>query len=152
MMKTCDREPEVLEAVFHNRLSEELRAHAASCAVCGDVMTVASVVHTDFDRAQRQAAVPTPEIVWWRAQMRARQDAARRAARPILFTQALAIAAVIGLLISLAGQLSVQTFQNWSWSGFAILPADIPVLPLALVLGFWLVLAPVALYLTFSRD
>jgi hypothetical protein len=84
--------------------------------------------------------------------MRARQDAARRAARPILFTQALAIAAVIGLLISLAGQLSVQTFQNWSWSGFAILPADIPVLPLALVLGFWLVLAPVALYLTFSRD
>ena len=49
--------------------------------------------------------MPTPEIVWWRAQMRARQEAARKAARPILFTQALAIAALIGLLVSVARPL-----------------------------------------------
>ena len=57
---------------------------------------------------QSQARVPTPEIVWWRAQMRAREEAARdrRAAYPV-FTQALAVAALVGLLVSVLGRLTL---------------------------------------------
>ena len=43
--------------------------------------------------------------------MRARQEAARKAARPILFTQALAIAALIGLLVSVAGRLTLPALS-----------------------------------------
>lgn len=150
-MKSCDREQDVLKAVLGSGLSHELRAHTVACAVCRDVVRVASVVHEDFDRAQRRATVPTAEIVWWRAQMRARQEAARTAARPILFTQALAFAALIGLLVSLAGRLSLG-MSTWTWTEFATLPSGIPLLPIALALGGWLVLAPVALYLALSRD
>ena len=39
------------------------------------------------------------------------QDAARKAARPILFTQALAIAALIGLLVSVAGRLTLPALS-----------------------------------------
>ena len=67
------------------------------CPVCAELAAIAKIVRDDFEHATRQARVPTAEIVWWRAQMRAREDAARAAARPILFTQALAVAAAIGL-------------------------------------------------------
>ena len=93
--------------------------------------------------------MPTPEIVWWRAQMRAREQATRTAARPIVFTQALAIAALLGLLVSVIGRLSLPMF---SWTDFISRQSPLPILPLALVAGCWLVLAPVALYFAFSRE
>jgi hypothetical protein len=153
-MKICDREQDVLKAVLGSGLSDELRAHTATCVICRDLVRVASLVHEEFDRTQLHASVPTAEIVWWRAQMRARQEASRTAARPIVFTQALALAALIGLLVSFVGRLSLgmSTLQTTSWTELATLPPEIPILPVALALGGWLVLGPVALYLAFSRD
>ena len=45
----------------------------------------------------REAQPPSSAIVWWRAQMRARQEAARLAEQPITIVHALSIAAGIGL-------------------------------------------------------
>jgi hypothetical protein len=106
-------------------------------------------IRQEFELTRQQAHVPTPQIVWWRAQMRAREEAARTAARPILFTQALAIAALIGLLVSLAARLTLPTL---SWSGITPLSTDIPLVPIAIAAGFGLIVAPLVLYLAFSRD
>jgi hypothetical protein len=81
--------------------------------------------------------------------MRAREDAARRAARPIVFTQALAVAALIGLLISVLGRLTLPVL---SWAGIAELPAGLPLVPIGIAAVCWLVVAPAALYFAFSRD
>ena len=148
-MKDCRRESEVLEAVLAGRISGDLAAHASSCAVCREVAGIAALIRQDFEQAQRCARVPNSEVVWLRAQMRAREAAERTAARPIVLTQALAIAALLGLLISLAGELSLRAV---SWPTLAELGPEIPVLPLGIALASWLVLAPVALYLAFSRD
>jgi hypothetical protein len=121
------------------------------CSVCSEAAALAALVREDYERAQQHAPLPTAEIVWWRAQMRARQEAARAAARPIVFTQALAAAALIGLLVSLAGRFSLQV-STWNWARFSTLPSEIPIIPVVLGLGCWLVLAPVALYLALSRD
>jgi hypothetical protein len=145
----CIREPEILEAVLADRLTEELRAHAATCAVCGDFVWVATAVHDEFGNAQRRARVPAAHVVWLRAQMRAREEAERTAARPIVFTQALTIAGLIGLLLSLASRLSVQSSI---WTTLAALPSQTPAWPLGIALASWLVLAPLALYLAFARD
>ena len=75
----------------------------SDCPHCREAARLAALVREDFMRAQQEAQLPTPEIVWWRAQTRARQEAARVAARPIFFTQALAFAALIGLLLLLFG-------------------------------------------------
>jgi len=127
----------------------ECQCDAPDCPRCGPLAAVAQMIRDDFEQTTRHARVPTPEIVWWRAQMRARQEATRAAARPILFTQALAVAALIGLLISIAGRLTLPAF---SWSGFASIPLHLPLLPIAIAAGCWIVLAPLALYLAFSRD
>jgi hypothetical protein len=80
--------------------------------------------------------------------MRAREEAARTAARPIFFTQALAVAALIGLLVSVAGRLTLPVI---SWAAFPVL-AGLPIVPIAIAAACWLIVAPAALYLAFSRD
>ena len=119
------------------------------CPECGPLVALAEQIRCEFASAQQHAHVPTPEIVWWRSQMRAREEAARTAARPILFTQALAVAALIGLLVSFVGRLTMPVI---SWTGFPELVTALPILPIAIAAGCWLIIAPAALYFAFSRD
>jgi hypothetical protein len=128
----------------------ECQCDRADCPECGPLAILAEEIRREFEHTKREARVPTPEIVWWRAQMRAREEAARKAARPILFTQALAIAALIGLLVSVAGRI---TLTSISWSeGLPTISQSTSFLPVIIVAGCWLVLAPIALYFAFSRD
>lgn len=121
----------------------------AECPQCGPLVALAQEIREEFERTRQHARVPTAEIVWWRAQMRAREEAARAAARPILLTQALAVAALIGLLVAVAGRLTIPVL---SWPELSMITGGIPLLPIAIVAACWLVLAPVAVYLAFSRD
>jgi hypothetical protein len=121
----------------------------AECPECGPLVALADQIRREFAHTRQHAHVPTPEIVWWRAQMRAREEAARTAARPIVFTQALAVAALIGLLVSVVGRLTLPAL---SWTGFPELPAALPLLPIAIAAAWWLIVAPAALYFAFSRD
>lgn len=118
------------------------------CPTCGPLVALAEQIRREFEHTQSQARVPTPEIVWWRAQMRAREEAARTAARPIVFTQALAVAALIGLLASVVGRL---TLPAMTWPEVS-LGTGLPLVPIAIAAVCWLVVAPAALYFAFSRD
>ncbi len=119
------------------------------CPECGPFVALAERIRCEFADTQHKAPVPTAEIVWWRAQMRAREAAARTAARPIFFTQALAVAALIGLLVSIVGRLTLPVL---SWGAFPPLPTGFPLVPIAIAVACWLIIAPAALYLAFSRD
>ena len=118
------------------------------CPTCGPLVALAEQIRREFEHTQSHARVPTPEIVWWRAQMRAREEAARTAARPIVFTQALAVAALIGLLVSVVGRL---TLPAMTWPDLS-LENGLPLVPIAIAGVCWLVVAPAALYFAFSRD
>lgn len=118
------------------------------CPACGPLVVLAEQIRREFEHTQSQARVPTPEIMWWRAQMRAREEAARTAARPIVFTQALAVAALIGLLVSVVGRLTLPAV---TWSDLS-LETGLPLVPIAIAAVCWLVVAPAALYFAFSRD
>ena len=101
---------------------------------------IPEAIRREFLEAQEQARVPPAEFVWLRASMRAREEAARKAMRPIIVGQAVGIAVFAGLLLSLVGR----------FPGSALL--QFPLTLIAVVIGSWLVLAPVALYLALSRD
>ncbi len=119
------------------------------CPECGPLVALADQIRREFAHTQKHARVPTPQFFWWRAQWRAREEAARTAARPIFFTQALAVAALIGLLVSVVGRF---TLPAMSWAMFPEMPSALPILPIAIAAGCWLIIAPAALYLAFSRD
>ena len=162
----CPYEVDVLSAVYTNRWPEraepELRAHVAECAICADVVAVAPLIEEDYERARARARLPDAGLIWWRAQLQARADAARTAVRPITVAQAVGLAAAVGLIGAVFGATATWFQDSLRWFGGAIAAAftwRVPVLPPDVVEfvtthGFWLiggavcfVLATVALYL-----
>ena len=164
-MITCAREAELWEAIATGRWPEtasaELHAHVDSCGICREFADVAGAVHADAIESARAAEPPTSAIVWWRAQMRARQEAAHAADRPITIAHALAVAAGFGLTLALLS-LVVPWLRPFVirlvQSGESV--TAIPALGLAQQWGpilagalfMTLVLAPVALYLVFEKQ
>jgi hypothetical protein len=101
---------------------------------------IAELLAAEYAQAQLAARVPPAQIIWLRAELQARQDAARRVIRPIVVGQAVGIAALAGLLVALLSRVSLSQLP------------EIPVPVVEAVLGSWLLLAPIALYLALSRD
>ena len=73
----CLRDQEIMDAVRCGRLSEELKAHARECAICSDAVEIATLFREDFEGGLDHARVPSAGLVWWRAEIRARQEKGR---------------------------------------------------------------------------
>ena len=126
---------------------------------------VAEAMAAEAAHARREAAPPSSAIVWWRAQMRARQEAARAAERPITIVHGLAIACFCGLALSLAGTLiaSVRGSAGWlsnlyaSLTGLAASLAAVDLtsrwvtLPMTAMLAT-IVIASIAVYMIFADE
>ena len=106
----CQFEAEVLAAVLQTRWPErvdrQLREHAASCAICSDAAAVASAIDEGLDELRASANLPDASRVWYRAQLRARQEAVQTAARPITALQLVAFGCAVGLLGACLGATS----------------------------------------------
>ena len=149
----CAREHEVVALVMSGRWPDgcdlELREHASACEVCGDVVAIAPALREDLRRADEQ--VPAAGQVWWRAAIRARADAARDAARPMIWLQALTGAGAAGLALAGASMLwpSVQgMLQSAPFGGGTFQEA----LPLVLAGGIGVIAAPIAYFRAVPRD
>ena len=88
-------EPELTDAQIEAAVSEALAAEASM--------------------ARAEVTPPSSAIVWWRAQMRARQEAALVADRPITIVHALAIACGAGLALSLIGTAIAGVRGSAGW-------------------------------------
>lgn len=165
-MNECPFETEVLDAIASHRwparADEALRAHVAACADCRDLADTAGALLHEHDAAYAEARVPSAALVWHRAQLRAHEDAVRMAARPLGFIQGAAVACGIAVVLALAAT-TLPLVSNWLPSmptlrmrGFAAPDIDLLALvsntTVQIALAGWLLLAPVAAYLAFSRD
>jgi hypothetical protein len=160
----CGREVDVIDAItsrrWPDRADAELREHVATCPICADVAEVAGVLAEDHDAALRESVrLPSADVVWFRAQARARAEASRQAARPIAIMQALGLAGAAGVISLLIGVVAYWVWQRADWLTTASVHPAIgaEVMGLAirgflLAVGLWLILAPVAVYLVASDD
>ncbi|WP_291981521.1 hypothetical protein [Luteitalea sp.] len=163
--RPCDHEEAVLAATLDasgRPLADALVAHLGACRSCRELHDIASVLHDDHATALVEARVPSAGQTWWRAELRARQDAAAMAARPITVVTGLAAACLIGLLASLTGLLAWWLQDAWT------MPATVQVmagrlatavvaptgvgLALWLALGVLLVATPLMLYVALRDD
>jgi hypothetical protein len=76
---------------------------------------VAQVIADEAAIARREAAPPSSAIVWWRAQLRARQEAAQMADKPIAIVHALSIACGAGLALALLGIVLTSLRGSVGW-------------------------------------
>jgi hypothetical protein len=157
-MIECPRESDVLDAIdskrWPHRVGRELAEHVASCDICSDVLTVAAAMREDHGATWREADIPSSGQVWWRAEMRARQQAIREASRPI--TIAYGVASVAALVLAVAVSWfawpTVHEFVSSFASAQTTAFTSPLTLPLLVALGALLVVAPVALYLVLSDE
>ena len=117
---SCAHEQDVLDLVateqWPHRATPELAAHASACDVCRDV-AMAAVAMADLRDAAPASPLPDARLVWYRAQVRARADAAHRAARPMFIAQAVAITCVLGLGLTWLTSGAAGLAGWWQWLG-----------------------------------
>jgi len=164
----CDLEAEVLALVLQSgwpdRADAGLREHVAACAICSDVAAVAGALDHAREELRERVTVPDSGSVWWRAQLRARREAARNAGRPITAVQVIALACAMGLLGACFGATSA-----WFQSALAgvrsslasmkiqtLLPSATSLIAghgvLILAMAALLLLLPAAVYLAMLRE
>jgi len=149
----CEFEAEVLAAALHGCwpevAGEALRSHVSGCAICADVAAIADPINQSRQELRMSAALPNPGIVWWRAQLRARREAAVAAGRPITGVQVLAAACALAVLVGYF-QNATTWFRATSGKWITALMTDHLILAIAaLVL---ILLLPAAVLLTVGRD
>jgi hypothetical protein len=115
----CLREADVLDEIGAGRWPEAapaaLREHVAACPVCADLALVASGLQAEGAVARAElASIPLPSAgqVWWRAELRARQEKALLAQRPIAAVQ---IVAAVVLLLAIGSGLWALAPGAWAW-------------------------------------
>ncbi len=116
MRRECRRSAEVAAAVVNGeRFSagdDDLHRHVACCNACADLALVMTSLRAERERSRRSSSVPSAGLVWWRAQLRQRQEAARRAAAPVAAVHVVALALALGL----------AAFLAWTLGGSAVIP------------------------------
>lgn len=132
-MSACAFEQDLLDAVASHRwparADEALRAHVAACESCADLASVAGALLFEGDAAYTEAQVPSSAAVWHRAQLRAREEAARAATQAIGFVQGVAFACSVAAIIGAAfWGLPIIAALLPDMSGLASLPR--PSLPM----------------------
>jgi len=109
----CGQERRVVESLQSGRWPEacdpELRSHVDHCAVCSDVVLVARLMREEHASMLADLKLPDAGLVWWKAQLRTRREAAELATRPIALAERFAMACGLAVLLA---------FVVWKWSDF----------------------------------
>jgi predicted anti-sigma-YlaC factor YlaD len=135
--RVCHREDELLDALGRGFVGPELTSHVAACAACGELRLVAGALLDEQREAVTEAPVPSARTMWWRMQMRHRQETQARARRSLLIGQAMTLTIAVMVVGTLFGTSVAAEMRH---------VADTIKLsaPLLLALTVWLLLAPLA--------
>jgi hypothetical protein len=71
-------------------MSPEIESHAQQCAVCSDILLVTSFLNQEARAGYAAIPLPSADLIWKKAEWRARQQAMTRALRPIRFMMVIA--------------------------------------------------------------
>jgi len=138
------------------------------CPSCAEVAAIAQAFTDERNALMQEAQVPSSAIVWWRAQMRSRREAAEAAAQPITWAQGLVLACAAGILVAAVGFFSPTFMKALEWAMGTSLPSpsfslpaiDFPDEPMTspillatvAALGLSAIVLPVVLYFTFREE
>jgi hypothetical protein len=116
----CAQEPRVLEAATSGKWEAALRRHLDECPACSEVALVASFMN-EAEADPAEARLPDAELVWWKAQLKARRAAVDRASQPIAMVEkaacaggGLALITVLAFLWPYVQAWGELMFANWT--------------------------------------
>ena len=168
-MKPCPHEAEVQAILRQGHWPEacdpELRKRVQACRTCSEQLLVLHAFHSARAQAMQVARVDHPNLLWWRAQLRRRNEALQRVSRPITTAQIFALCISI---LAAAALLRSQLGKGFNWSSwlpqtssashfdaisfFTSVSADWGLLLLLTGIGTVLLLSAVVVYLASDRS
>ena len=142
-----------------------LRAHVAGCHQCSDLVLVAQALEQARSETTRETvsgpALVSPEVLWWRSELRRRSGAIERMTRPVAIAERLALA---GVPLALLGLVVWQWNQIIGWltdasnlfrpNDAAVLPGTPEVISLVLIasVGGFILISMLALFLLTENE
>ena len=116
MLRACTREAEVKALVERGQWPQacapDLREHVSTCRSCGELALVTAAFQRARNQAVGVAKIGSPGLVWWRAQLRRRDVAVERIAKPIVGAQIFAL--IVNLVVAAAVAVW-QARQGVAW-------------------------------------
>jgi hypothetical protein len=116
ILRPCEYEPEIKQLLqpghWPQSCSPELRAHAETCRVCGDLVLITQAFRGARATSASAAQLPPPGVLWWRAQLRRRNAAVERIQRPLLGAQIFALAFTVCVAVGF-GIYEVKHGLRW---------------------------------------
>jgi hypothetical protein len=98
-LEGCARESELKQALESGQwplaCTGELRAHVEGCPSCKEQVALSSAFRQARGASMAAAHMGSPGLIWWRAQLRRRNQAVERITRPLLGAQVFALAVML---------------------------------------------------------
>ena len=116
-MKPCPHEAEI-QAVLRrghwpDACEPELRQHVAICDRCSRRLLVLQTFQTARAESMQAAQLGHPGLLWWRAQLRRRNEALQRVSKPAMTGQLFALCISILTAVTLLGS-QIRKGVDWS--------------------------------------
>lgn len=110
MLRGCPREEELKQVVEAGQwplaCAEDLRAHVDGCSTCGEYLLLTNAFRAARAGTMSAARPSSPGLLWWRAQLRRRNEAVERINRPIVGAQ------IFALCVTLAAGLGFAVYET----------------------------------------
>ena len=102
----CKKQDVVLEAVKTGKWDDEIRTHFESCAICQEEANIGRWMKSFSQETEKEANPAAYGLIWLKVQFMEKQEAQRKALRPLVIFQM-----VVGALLGFV--LLFLTFENW---------------------------------------
>jgi hypothetical protein len=119
MLQGCPREKELKQALdggyWPQACPEELRAHVAGCRACSERVLLTEGFRQARAASMSAARTGSPGLLWWRAQLRRRNEAVERIGRPLLGAQIFALCVTLAAVVGFAAYVARQQGGWLEW-------------------------------------
>lgn len=152
----CSQQERVTAAIqageWPNACDAELRSHVRNCETCNDLVLVAESLRQARHSAIQVPQLPSPSLLWWRAQIRRRNAAIERITRPIAVAEKVALLMVLLATVALIAwqHKNLASWFSSVWAPFSTI-GQAPGL-LVLGLGSLLMFGGLAVYLIKAKE
>jgi len=116
---SCPYEKEVAELLarghWEHACAPELRDHVSACRACSDLVLVSTAFQSARADSASTASIGSPGPLWWRAQLRRRNETLIRVGKPLLGAQIFALAVNLLLVGGFLAYLAKDGTQWLTW-------------------------------------
>ena len=118
-LRSCIHEKEIANLLARGQYPQactpELRAHIGACRSCAELVLVTTAFQTSRANTAAAANLPSPGLLWWRAQLRRRHAAVERIGKPILGAQIFALCVSLVFAIGFLATQATHGLRWFSW-------------------------------------